>query len=168
MNWRDRYRDVDWDNYRDHYIAEQVGVSRERARQVRKILGRPCKYKGVGTRTIALIRWLGENIALSGTLTIEQVLSMSGLDVNLGSASKAMRMSGFRKFEYPNARRRFVNWDLPSSVINRVWDAGENWAAVERRKHNLSAPKWKMTIPAHRRDPKFILALSNERMAANG
>ncbi len=70
----EKYMDVDWEK-QDVVLAREMGLSRERIRQVRRELGRPnsplhCAMTGVRGATTAGLR---EIMGWSGKVTVEQV-----------------------------------------------------------------------------------------------
>ncbi len=124
-----RWGAVDW-TLQNSEIAEIMGVSRERARQIRVLFGAPLspthgrklKHKH---ETMELLKWFHDNRRLSGKITAHDA-SMRSPYPNEVATMRFRRMAKQAGFEFFRPIRSElyimpINWELPSSDIARIW-----------------------------------------------
>jgi hypothetical protein len=130
-----RWNDVDW-SQTNRTIAKAMGVTAERARQVRAELGKP----RLRPRQRSISEHLRKIHALPRGLTIIEVARR--LRVSYGYAGGLARQAGYacrllhRKVPLP--RWRTVNWSLSNTAIGRV--LGVSFDTVDKMRRRLGKP----------------------------
>lgn len=132
---------VNWRELRDVDVAFKYGISRERARQLRNKIGRPCINKRKSGNQIVI-----ENYAAGVKLPATAAEFYSMLPLEIG---KHTAYTLFRKIGLPlNYDREVhpvppVDWRLPNTVIDAIWSSGkENWAANTRSRLGKPESTW--------------------------
>jgi hypothetical protein len=120
---------IDWDTVdwtlRDRDIAEQVGVSRERVRQIRKKLNKPeSPDKWESSIRIKLKKFILENRDTLIGLPLREVIRRSELKATPYIAGEIMKELEI-PVRQPGCPSSYpwetMNWDLPNSDIAKAW-----------------------------------------------
>lgn len=135
---------VDWERTRDQTISKLWGVSRERVRQIRLQEQKPrCILKTTDTRTQEMEKWLLDNrSSLEGKLA-SIVAKQCPIDMDLPRKFRAMKAVDIQ-FTWMSSKRSTasclnVNWEIPNTLINLIWNKNDNWAGSNRNR--LCKPK---------------------------
>jgi len=144
---RAKWRNWDWSK-QDAELARETGLSRERIRQIRQLLGGPPSphHKRMPARrrgtTIAL-QWAADNLnrlqGLSGAEVTRKYGFHRGCPVYEFLKAQGVLRNGSRKYRWD-----LVNFELPSGVLERIWKLPLDLAANYRYRNRLAAPKWSL------------------------
>lgn len=142
---------VDWEGCRDITIAKQLGVTRERVRQIRLVGQYPkCKLpkhtSPFQTLSDDFREWIKANKeSIEGKLAAE-VAGSCPINIPKHRKYQLLKESGvnlvWRRAKTSQAVALPVNWDLPNIVICAVWNKNKAWAAMSRYEFNKPKPKW--------------------------
>ncbi len=148
-----KYETVNWDTERDVDIARRLGITRERARQVRNDLNKP-KSKNHWKRS-TLLKVKEAFYYLSKELqTTETLLTLIPVNSSYGTIQKYLQYFGLTKLAdkrhlYPHKKYCWeeINFDLPNILIKQIWGfADNNFAnitiATHRRLFNKQKSKF--------------------------
>ena len=171
------YKQLDWEK-QDIILAGEIGVTRERVRQVRRILGRQnSKFHGCQLNST----WGAARLALqdylraSGRVTLKQVcgiiMGLSATKDNLAMTSTICQQIGFATRRTKRGgngwRERWqVNFDLPNIDLESVWGLSSNLPANERARNKLGKSCWDGQNPHRCEDPTYQEALRQEHLKA--
>jgi hypothetical protein len=135
---------VNWRELRDVDVAFEYGISRERARQLRNKIGRPCVNKRKSSNQITI-----ENYVAVRKLPATAAELYSQLPIKIGkhTAYAMFRKIGldldFRPPRGATPRIFPVDWRLPNTVIDSIWSRGRyNWAANTRSRLGKPESAW--------------------------
>ena len=170
--WRSRAAAVDWTK-RDFEIARVLGCSRERVRQVRRILGKPPssqmqRKEQAKARELAAQRVIEavRNAPTDAILTIASLSQQTGVSEERVAAicrDNNLDLRRFRKvprkYEYQQ-----INWDLPNFALRRIYPHLEKSVARARQEHGRRA-KWDGR-GMDRSCPEFLEACRKEQEKA--
>ena len=135
----------DWTK-RDFELADEMHLSRERIRQIRKVVGAP-KPKGPcsARHTVAALRWATENLDRLEGLSRAEASRKYGLNLQWsGSLLLAFVKPLLRDGnQFPKHRWDLMNFQLPSRALERIWKLPYNLAAYQRWRKGLPRPKWR-------------------------
>ena len=142
-----KWRSWDWSK-QDVELAGETGRTRERIRQIRQLLGAP-RSPHHGRRlaghcqTRLALEWVAENLARLKGLSREEVRRKYGFPKNSRVfeflKAKGVLRDGLRKYRW-----ELMNFDLPNSVLQRIWKMPLNVAADHRYRKHLPPPKWSL------------------------
>lgn len=143
---------IDW-SLIDAKIAVQVGLSRERIRQVRRKLGlNASQGSTMSPNTQAMMDWIDNNRDMAGLITVDELAAKG--DGRLRQAYHAAKRKGFklarkRQGVEPDARYALMNFDLPNRDLVRIWrfvDAPSQKPGFRigqyRYLHTIGRPRW--------------------------
>ena len=163
-----QYEHIDW-NKRDVDIASEVGRSRERVRQIRKIMKKPKADKS------AIRKHIRDNMHLSGTVTAQELSQIIG--TSRQCVYKFAKDVGFKL--RPSGRKRVhpwdvMNWDLPNAILQRMWriktpPSGQMGLKIAMARNRLKKPKpkWDMRFNGYDQDAGYQSAMNAEVIKAS-
>lgn len=168
----EEWRALDWTK-QDAALAREIGVSRERVRQVRLELGKP-KAKRHRARLSTPVRdAILAKLKSADGLTMREVAAATGS--TLPYVYQVGRMIGY---QFRNDRGtmpwHLMNWDLPNTTLQQVWGLApppsqrDGFAPAQAR-HRLGYPKAKWDMRYRQRvesDPAYQAAVREERRTA--
>ncbi len=138
---------VNWESLRDIDLAKQWHVSRERVRQIRQQNGFPvCNRNSFRPMSREFEEWIIANKdGIEGKIASE-VADLCPITISHLEKLKIMRKSSipflFRQKRKSIALSLPINWELPNSILENVWNKCHNWAASNRLKHNFPEAKF--------------------------
>lgn len=145
-----KWRSWDWSK-QDVELAREKGLSRERIRQIRQLLGVPKspyhKSGSVSRRQNALaLQWAAKNLGRLRGLSRAEVERKYGfkqhLHVYAFLKAKGVLRNGHLIRKY---RWGLMNFDLPNGVLQRIWKLPLYRVTTYRSRKRLPAPKWTLT-----------------------
>ena len=144
-----KWRSWDWSK-QDVELAGETGRTRERIRQIRQLLDAPRSphhgsHWARHRRNALALQWVAENLARLKGLSREEVRRKYGY-THYSPVYKFLKAKGvlrddrlFRKYRW-----ELMNFDLPNSVLQRIWKMPLNVAADHRYRKHLPPPKWSL------------------------
>lgn len=167
------YRRLNWDK-QDAHLAREVGVSRERIRQMRRELDMPNalnhKHHPVRMGETAYSYLLRPHLRMSGKATAKELLALIDKEptrLNKSKLHEACRYIGFEVKREPCWFEKCdINWDLSSRDIDRIWKLSTNTAANTRCRYKMAAPLWDSRFSGHDNDHAYLAAVENEEAKA--
>ena len=142
-----KWRSWDWSK-QDVELARETGLSRERIRQIRQLLGVP-KSPHQGSRSASrrrytlVLQWAAENLDRLRGLSWAEVERKYGFkphwQVHAFLKAKGILRHGNL---IRNNRWRLVNFELPDRVLERIWKLPLYRATSFRSRKRLPAPRW--------------------------
>jgi hypothetical protein len=144
-----KWRNWDWSK-QDVELARETGLSRERIRQIRQLLGVPKsphhRSDSASRRqnTLAL-QWAAENLdrlrGLSGAEVERKYGFKRHLHVYAFLKAKGVLRNGHLIQKY---RWGLMNFELPNGVLQRIWKLPLYRATTYRSRKRLPAPRWNL------------------------
>ena len=133
INWREQ-RDVD--------VAKILGVSRERARQLRNDVGVSCINERKSSKRVAIEKYLASNPTIPSTA--KELYKELPVKVGMQSAYAIFKKLNLKltyaKQTEENPVLKSVDWKLPNILIDAIWAGGKcNWAANNRSRLGVGA-----------------------------
>ncbi len=174
---REQWEHLDW-RRTDRDLGQQMNVSRERARQMRRALGKPdSTLRSSGIRRPSEIRRqeaLKRAAALLPQLRGLRIGEAAKLLEN--SLSKGTSVRQFLDQEGLLHRWRgkhpwhLMNFQLPSAALARIWRISRTVISIHRSRHGVGAPKWDGQVfrcsSAKANDPDYREVLQAEEEKA--
>lgn len=143
---------VDWTLYADVEIGDQLGVCRERARQLRVECGIPCLFQHMSADGRSVTRWVYTNRAtLEGQLAWK-VVEACPIKTHTQQIRKLLRAACVAtgvKLDWSNATSKHIgkychfNFALPNSVLACVWGLCQASCANYRHQNKKCKPLWR-------------------------
>ena len=139
-----KWSKVDWSK-QDVELAEDMGRSRERIRQIRQRLGAPqLAHPRRRRRTVAALKWAKDNLdkleGLSGAEAGRRYgLSPHWRDGPLYRFLRPVLRDGIRIRKH---RWDLMNFGLPSGDLEGIWRLPRNSAGSYRLRNRLPPPAW--------------------------
>lgn len=153
---------VDW-GQRDAEISRQLGVSRERVRQVRAARGMgPSEHRAAVIRFEQFVADSREN--LHG-LPMAQIVTQYGAGISLQIARRIARAAGVRPHD-PESRWRNVDWRLTNRDLAIVWGTSAKYIANVRARLNVGPSHWDARSAKNLSEPSYLEALTQEKERA--
>ncbi len=167
----ERWKDLDW-RQTDAVLGRRMKVSRERARQMRAMLGKPkATLKALPPRVIHNLSWLKRNCRSLRGLTVVEAERKAGFRLASGSVVRRFLDScGVLRFGNPKHPWHLVNFHLSDVILSEVWGIDYGVLAVHRARRKIGPAKWSGNV--YRidgigfSDAKFVRALSAEKEKA--
>lgn len=159
-----RLSSINW-TQRDVDIAESIGLSRERVRQLRKEAKAPrSPFQQISKEGIRLIEWIEYfRSTLSGRITQREFLLVSGTPL---SDNGAFRIADGYNFKFCSLqvwyKRLGINLQLPNVDLERIWGLSENLVGNARCRYNLRGPRWNIQGGSRPPDPLYRRAILDE------
>jgi len=155
---------VDWCK-RDAAIARDLGVSRERVRQVRA-------SRGIGPSAHRKLvhqfsRWVIANRDRLHGLPVYEVLKTFGCDLSQQVARRLLRAHGVKPHD-PASRWRGIEWRLPNRDLARIWDTSAKYIANIRARLHVGPAEWDAKSSKIGDDLKYQQALAQELIKSRG
>jgi hypothetical protein len=152
---------VDW-SLRDADIARELGVSRERVRQVRadRRAG-PSSHRALVHKFVG---WCKSRRDKLHGQTVAAVVAKFGGGLSQQVARRIMRTVGVQPHD-PGQRWREAEWRLPNRDLASIWDASPKYVANIRARLQVGHAKWDSRNGAAQ-DPRYLKALAGERKKA--
>jgi len=138
-----KWRAWDWTK-QNVELAAETGLSTERIRQIRRILGAPpSPYHLQRPAVRRLLAWAKDNLDKLRGMTWREIQQMHGLDVARGGRLydflRQHKVCRFGNLRHPWDQ---MNFELPSSVLQRVWKLPRNMVASYRLRKGLAPARW--------------------------
>ncbi len=150
---------VDW-SLRDAEIARQLGVSRERARQVR-LSSRAglCAERAVADQFASFVAANGEQL---GGVTVAGSIELSRLDVPWSVARRILRAAEIDPFR---AAKKWgeLDWRLPNRDLAIIFGLDARRVAGIRAHLKVGPALWDVSGARTINDPKYRAALAKAR-----
>ena len=140
-----------WDWSKQHVeLARETGLSRERIRQIRQLLGAPKSphhgsYSASRRQNTLALQWAADNLDRLKGLSGEEVRRKYGFPRHLHVyeflRAKGVLRNGnlIRKYRWGQ-----MNFELPNGVLQRIWKLPLYRATTYRSRKRLPAPKWSL------------------------
>jgi hypothetical protein len=135
---------VDWSKQNSE-LADQTGLSRERIRQIRQLVGAPkSRHHGRMRKSTAALQWAKDNLDKLKGLSAAEVVRKYGL-------SPYWRGSSLHQFLKPFLRNgnlirkhqwHLMNFRLPNRDLESIWRLPPKTAAACRRQNQHPQPTW--------------------------
>jgi len=140
-----KWRSWDWTK-QDAELARETGLTRERIRQIRRLLGAPKslhhnRHPTQSRQTLIKLQWAAENLDRLKGLTVTEMEREYGI-YSQSPVLRFLRAQGVLRhgcFKHP---WHLMNFELPSGVLERIWKLASRLAAKYRYQKRLTAPKW--------------------------
>ena len=152
---------VDW-TQRDADIARDLGVSRERVRQVRAD-----RQAGPSSHRALVHKFVGWCKVRRGDLhgqTVAAVVAKFGGGLSQQVARRIMRNAGVEPHD-PGQRWREAEWRLPNRDLADIWGASPKYVANIRARLQVGHAQWDSRNGAAT-DPRYRKALAGEKKKA--
>lgn len=165
---RGRVSTTQWDSVewglRDAVIARELGVSRERVRQVRASRGMgPSEHRASVQR---FEQFVGVHRERLHGLPIAQIVSEYGSEISPQIARRIARAAGIRAHD-PESRWRSVDWRLTNRDLAIVWGTSPKYIANVRARLAVGPSQWDARSTRNITDPGYVAALAQEQERAN-
>jgi hypothetical protein len=165
---RGRVSTTQWDSVewglRDAVIARELGVSRERVRQVRAVRGMgPSEHRASVQRFEQFVA--AEAQRLHG-LPIAQIIREYGSDLSPQIARRIARAAGVRPHD-PESRWRNVDWRLTNRDLAVVWGTSPKYIANVRARLGVGPAHWDARSTRNITEVSYIDALAQEKLRAH-
>ena len=145
-----KWRSWDWSK-QDVELARETGLSRERIRQIRQLLGVPKSPRHWNRRASRrqnelALQWAAENLDRLSGLSWAEVERKYGFKRN-SHVFAFLKAKGVLRNGHLICKHRWdlMNFELPSSVLERIWKLASDMAGAYRYRKRLGAPKWILT-----------------------
>jgi hypothetical protein len=165
---RGRVSTTQWDSVewglRDAVIARDLGVSRERVRQVRALRG-----MGPSEHRASVLRF--EQFVASRTeqlhgLPIAQIIREYGAELSPQIARRIARAAGVRPHD-PESRWRNVDWRLTNRDLAVAWGTSPKYIANVRARLGVGPAQWDARSTRNITDASYLEALAQEQQRAH-
>lgn len=144
--------EVNWSLYADIEIGNLLGVSRERARQLRVERGIPCLFERMSSDGRTVARWVYANrTTLEGRLAWK-VVDECPHKTHTGQTRKLIKAACVAtgvKLDWTNATIKHIgkyhhfNFALPNSVLGCIWGLCPQSCANYRHQNKRCKPLWR-------------------------
>jgi hypothetical protein len=132
------WQEVDW-CLRDADIARQLGISRERVRQVRASRGiGPSAHRATVQK---FSKWVVANRERLHGLPVYEALKMFGCTLSQQVARRLLRMHDVRPHD-PASRWRNIDWRLPNRDLAGIWQTSAKYIANIRARLHMGSAQW--------------------------
>lgn len=155
---------VDWNKVewelRDAEIARQLGVSRERVRQVRKKRG-ICAPQTPARRFAAFVAANSQQLA---TMTVQEAMVAAHEKIGLQAARRVLRAAGIkpaRKKQSPP-----FDWRIPNRDLASIWGVTSHYVAMLRRRLGVGPANWNLRGGAIVKSSPYKKLLEREKLKA--
>ncbi|HWE93349.1 MAG TPA: hypothetical protein VG269_05185 [Tepidisphaeraceae bacterium] len=156
----DEWKRVNWQQ-RDAEIARDLGVSRERVRQVRADRGiGPSAHRAL---VLKFGKWAAANRERLHGLPVTVVLKTHGTDLSQQVARRILRAQSILPHD-PAARWRDVDWRLPNRDIARIWGTSAKYVANIRARLQTGSANWDAKSSRIADNPQYQRALAQETL----
>jgi hypothetical protein len=165
---RGRVSTTQWDSVewgqRDAVIARDLGVSRERVRQVRASRGMgPSEHRAAVQRFEQFVA--AESQRLHG-MPIAQIVEEYGSSISPQIARRIVRAAGIRAHD-PESRWRSVDWRLTNRDLAVVWGTSAKYIANVRARLGVGPSQWDARSTRNITEPTYVAALAKEQERAD-
>lgn len=156
---------VDW-TQQDCIISKQIGFTRERVRQIRNELGKP-QSPNHGKLTKKPYATKARNVAIfaNNRLTASQIAKIA--KVSYKYTTKIISKNKLPHLVNRPAINKLINWNLSDRDINRIWEAGINYAGSCRYKNGYNRPRWDARKNWNQ-NKEYLIAIREEEKRAEG
>ena len=145
-----KWRSWDWSK-QDIELASETDLSRERIRQIRQLLGVPksphhWNRRASRRQNELALQWAAENLDRLSGLSWAEVERKYGFKRN-SPVFAFLKAKGVLRNGHLICKHRWdlMNFELPSSVLERIWKLALDMAGAYRYRKRLGAPKWILT-----------------------
>ncbi len=166
-----KYKDLDWENNRDIDLSIQLGLSRERVRQIRIALKRPCcKFAGCHKKMIQFRQIFADHIESKTPVPWEDfqaIFPNSGKEIYDRWSRSAGLEPVRRENRGPKAKYywQHLDWRLPNIFLSRIWNIPRSHIGAKRYEFHLGEPAWH---PASIMPPEMVPVIEAQKaLAAN-
>lgn len=144
-----KWRSWDWSK-QNFELAQETGLSRERIRQIRQLLGAPRSphhrsRPAISRRDTLTVQWATENLDRLSGLSWTEVEREYGFkrhwQVYAFLKAKGVLRHGNR---IRKNRWRLMNFELPNWVLERIWKLPLYRANGHRWRKHLPTPRWNL------------------------
>lgn len=135
---------INWVELRDVDVAKELGVSRERARQLRNEFGSSCKNQRKSSNQIEIEKFINKTPTHpASAVELYKILPVKISEQSAYSIFKRLRLKLDYKRKPKSGDFSLVDWRLPNSIIDAIWSHGRlNWAANTRARVYGKNAKW--------------------------
>ena len=146
---------VDWEFTKDLDIASQLGVSRERVRQLRNDTQKPaCLVAGLGANNTECYKWIVKNKETLEGKSRREISEMFDNEhkslLNRTEIYKVIKKTGIRVSLERESRKDCshlydkINFDLPNIVLQMIYDLSFNSVGSYRNRMMKDGPRWRL------------------------
>ncbi|MDB5301382.1 MAG: hypothetical protein JWO87_3045 [Phycisphaerales bacterium] len=153
---------VDW-KLRDAEIARDLGVSRERVRQVRASRGiGPSAHRAL---VLKFGNWAAANRERLHGVPVAEVLRTHGTNLSQQVARRILRSHSILPHD-PASRWRNADWRLPNRDLARIWGTSAKYIANIRARLRAGVASWDAKSSRIVGNPQYQKALAQETLKA--
>ncbi len=150
---------VDW-GMRDAQVARELGVSRERVRQVRAARGMgPSAHRA---EVLRFEQFVAVNRDRLHGLPVAQIVEEYGTEISHQIARRIVRSAGVRPHD-PESRWRGVDWRLTNRDLAEVYATSPKYIANVRARLGVGPAQWDARSSKNVAEPAYLEALGVER-----
>jgi hypothetical protein len=154
----DDWNRVDW-CHRDAQIARELGISRERVRQVRASRGiGPSAHRAM---VLKFSRWISSNRDRLHGLPVYEVMKMFGCDLSQQVARRLLRAHDIKAHD-PASRWRGIDWHLPNRDLASIWSTSAKYIANIRARLEVGPAEWDAKSSKIEQSLEYQQALAQE------
>ena len=160
----ENWEKVDWCK-RDAEIARELGISRERVRQVRASRGiGPSAHRALVHK---FSKWVIAHRDKLHGLPVYEVLKMFDCTLSQQVARRLLRAHNVRPHD-PASRWRGIDWRLPNRDLARIWGTSAKYIANIRARLNVGPADWDAKSSRIAEDTAYQQALAQENIKSRG
>ena len=140
-----KWSKVDWSK-QDCELADEMGLCRERIRQIRKQVGapKPTHHRRV-RKTAQALQWAKDNLDKLKGLSWAELRRKYGLPRHWRGSPLYQFLKPFLRDGSLNRKHRWdlMNFSLPNRDLERIWRLPYNMAGPYRFRKQLQRPTWR-------------------------
>lgn len=166
----ERWSKLDW-RQTNVVLARQMKVTGERARQIRRLLGKPnATIKAPPPSVMRRLRLVEANLDQLRGLTVRE--AAKALGITLGPRSAARQFLDARNVLRHGVGKhpwQAMNFELGNSALGRIWRIGRFVIAQRRERHDHDSLKWSGRVYGHSaksHDPRYRRLIVAEQAKA--
>src|ERR1051326_1168800 len=160
------FKGVDWKK-RDSVIASELGVSRQRVEQVRKLVGAPRSPDHNGCQAILRkIEFLEQNAPRLAGMRWGDVYAILGGTANVAPRKGQVYHHWKRYLAAPKHPWGLLNFSLPNSVLARIWRISPGAVRIERWSKKRPAARWRTNTHGLQQLKAYRAAVQREEKKA--
>ena len=154
-----QWDEVDW-GQRDARIARDLGISRERVRQVRAARGMgPSAHRA---EVLKFEQYVAVNRERLHGMPVAEIVEDYATDISQQIARRIIRASGVRPHD-PESRWRGVDWRLTNRDLAAVYETSPKYIANVRARLGVGPAQWDARSSRNVEEPAYLDALAAEK-----
>ncbi len=154
-----QWDEVEW-GLRDAQIARDLGVSRERVRQVRASRGMgPSAHR---SEVLRFEQFVAVNRERIHGFPVAQIVDEYGTPISHQIARRIIRSAGVRPHD-PESRWRGVDWRLTNRDLAAIYGTSAKYIANVRARLGVGSAQWDARSSRNVAEPAYLAALAVEK-----